>query len=142
MKKKEQKKNIDPINTHVGTKIRMRRDLLGVSQAALAKACGIKSQQIIHSYENGINSISASRLFDIARALSVPVSFFYEGVKSTLTASSKQPGFAEDAQQPFIQDDPLTKKETMDLVRAYYSIPDTKLRKRLLEMAKAMADTD
>lgn len=136
---KKKIKKLDPVNAHIGLKIRQRRGFLGISQADLAKACGIKSQQIIHTYETGINSISTSRLFTISKALGVPVAFFFEGVKGMLTPAAKQPGFAED-KQPELEGDPMGKKETLDLIRAYYSIQDPKLRKRLLEMAKAMAD--
>lgn len=111
------------VDEHVGQKIRHRRWLVGMTQQQLADAVGIKFQQI-QKYETGANRVSASRLWDISRALNVPPSFFFEGLE---TVESE----LED------QDDVLNRKETLDLLRTYYAIPEEQ-RKRLFDLARAL----
>jgi transcriptional regulator with XRE-family HTH domain len=118
------------IDLHVGKCLRRRRRLLGLTQQALAEQVGIRFQQI-QKYECGANRISASRLFELSEALSVPVQYFYEGLSGDDTSTS--PEFAIPALAPDI----LSKKETMDLVRAYYSMGATP-RKHLLDLAKSL----
>lgn len=115
------------IDYHVGKRLRRRRRLLGLTQQSLGEMVGIRFQQI-QKYECGANRISAARLFELAEALSVPIQYFYEGL-------SKQENI-QDAPE-FIAPDVLSKKETMDLVRAYYSM-DAGPRKHLLDLAKSL----
>ncbi len=116
-----------PVDLHVGQRLRHRRWLVGMTQQQLASAVGIKFQQI-QKYESGANRISASRLFDLANALQVPVSFFFDGLDS----AASHPG-AGDTIDPSV----LADKETMDLIRAYYGLEEGP-RRRLLELAKAL----
>ena len=118
-----------PVDVHVGKRIRHRRWLVGVTQQQLAEAVGIKFQQI-QKYETGMNRVSASRLWDIAEALSVPVSFFFEGLED------QGAGAADDTNLP---GDILKDKEALELVRSYYAIPETQ-RRRLFELARVLSD--
>lgn len=116
-----------PVDVHVGKRIRHRRWLVGMTQQQLAESVGIKFQQI-QKYETGMNRVSASRLWDIASALQVPVSFFFDG----LDASSA-------AEETEIAGDILRDKEALELVRSYYAIPETQ-RRRLFELARVLSD--
>lgn len=120
------------IDLHVGKRLRRRRRLLGLTQQSLAEQVGIRFQQI-QKYECGANRVSAARLFELAEALSVPIQYFYEGL------SSHDPLFNE-PDPDVIAPDVLSKKETMDLVRAYYSMGETP-RKHLLDLAKSLEST-
>jgi transcriptional regulator with XRE-family HTH domain len=130
-----------PIDVHVGSRIRLRRTLLGMSQERLGEALGLTFQQV-QKYERGVNRVGASRLFDLSRVLDVPISFFFDDMPDALAAShggqvSKRfSGFAE-AQEGFA-DDTLNRRETLELVRAYYRITDPAVRKRVFELIKSM----
>lgn len=115
-----------PVDVHVGKRVRHRRWMVGMTQQQLADKVGIKFQQI-QKYETGMNRISASRLWDIAEALSVPVSFFFEGL-----------GDAEDAAK-ITEGDILADKEALELVRSYYAIPENQ-RRRLFDLARVLSD--
>ena len=117
------------VDVHVGTRIRHRRWLIGMTQQQLADQVGIKFQQI-QKYETGANRVSASRLWDISRALDVPISFFFEGLSST----SQDGSTPQDMPQDLMGD-----KEAMDLVRSYYAIPENQ-RRRLFELARVLSD--
>ncbi len=118
-----------PVDMHVGRRIRHRRWLKGMTQQQLAECVGIKFQQI-QKYETGANRVSASRLWDIATALEVEISFFFEGIESQETdASSKES----------VPADLMGDKEALDLVRSYYSIPENQ-RRRLFELARVLSD--
>ena len=121
-----------PVDVHVGKRVRHRRWMVGMTQQQLGEAVGIKFQQI-QKYETGMNRISASRLWDIAAALDVPISFFFEGLDGaeTLTAS------AEAEARP--QGDLLADKEALELVRSYYAIPEAQ-RRRLFDLARVLSD--
>ena len=116
-----------PVDVHVGKRVRHRRWMVGVTQQQLAEKVGIKFQQI-QKYETGMNRISASRLWDIAEALGVPVSFFFEGLEA------KPAGQVGDAPTDIMVD-----KEALELVRSYYAIPETQ-RRRLFELARVLSD--
>ncbi len=118
-----------PVDVHVGKRVRHRRWLIGMTQQQLAEKVGIKFQQI-QKYETGANRISASRLWDIADALDVPVSFFFEGLDDD-TSPTDDPG-----KMPA---DLLGDKEALDLIRSYYAIPENQ-RKRLFELARVLSD--
>ena len=131
----------NPIDVHVGQRIRQRRTLLGMSQEKLGEAIGLTFQQV-QKYERGANRVGSSRLFDLARVLDVPVTYFFDEM-STATASkspSRLRGLAEPKPEPF-EPDPLAKRETLELVRAYYRIADPQARKRLFELTKALGRT-
>ncbi len=117
-----------PVDVHVGKRIRHRRWMNGTTQQQLAEAVGIKFQQI-QKYETGMNRVSASRLWDIAHALNVDVSFFYEGLESD----------AATAQATDMPSDILADKEALELLRSYYAIPETQ-RRRLFELARVLSD--
>ena len=117
-----------PVDVHVGKRIRHRRWMSGTTQQQLAEAVGIKFQQI-QKYETGMNRVSASRLWDIARALNVPVSFFFEGLDG-------QGGTVNTGDQPT---DLLTDKEALELLRSYYAIPENQ-RRRLFDLARVLSD--
>lgn len=114
---------VHEVDKHVGQRIRHRRWLVGITQQQLAESVGIKFQQI-QKYETGTNRVSASRLWDISRALGVAPSFFFEGLESA-------------GQQGGETDDLMEKKETLELLRTYYSIPEGQ-RRRLFELARAL----
>ena len=127
------------IDVHVGGRVRIRRTLLGLSQEKLGEALGLTFQQV-QKYERGANRISASRLFQIGRVLDVPVSYFYEEMPDEVAREAPkpaQPGLAET--QDRFEHDPLVKRETLELVRAYYRISDPRVRRRAFDLIKAIA---
>ena len=127
-----------PVDMHVGARVRLRRTLLGMSQEKLGTAVGLTFQQI-QKYERGANRIGASRLFDMARALDVPVQFFFDEMPVESAAEGYQPHSGEAQSLETTGQDPMAKRETLELVRTYYRIPDATLRRKLFELAKAMA---
>ena len=130
----------NPIDVHVGSRVRLRRTLLGMSQEKLGEAIGLTFQQV-QKYERGANRIGASRLFDLSRVLNVPVSFFFEELDPSLAANDETPpdGLAE--APAAYQADPIIKRETLELVRAYLRIGDPQIRRRLFDLTKAIANT-
>ena len=134
-----------PIDAHVGGRIRLRRTLMGMSQERLGEALGLTFQQV-QKYERGVNRVGASRLFDLSRVLDVPISFFFddmpeplanlEGTQPGVPSGRRALGFAE-AQDPF-GDDTMSRRETLELVRAYYRITDPAVRKRVFELVKSL----
>ena len=129
----------NPIDIHVGSRIRLRRTLLGMSQSKLGDAIGLTFQQV-QKYERGTNCVGSSRMYELARVLDVPIAYFFEDMTSGTAKRSRQ-HLLGNATAPVEDDerDPMTKRETLELVRAYYKITDSKIRKRLFEMAKALA---
>ena len=131
-----------PVDVYVGTRIRQRRTLVAMSQTKLGDAVGLTFQQI-QKYERGSNRIGSSRLYEFAKVLDVPVSYFFDEMPSK--ALSGRPmsgrgrkGFGE-AGTPFEQEkDPLIKRETLELVRSYYKIREGRVRKRIFQMVKAV----
>jgi transcriptional regulator with XRE-family HTH domain len=131
-----------PVDVYVGARIRQRRTLLSMTAAKFGTAVGLSFQQIV-KYEHGSNRISSSRLYEFAKVLDVPVSYFFDEMPSN--ALSGRPmsgrgrnGFGE-AGTPFEQEkDPMIKRETLELVRAYYKIREGRVRKRIFEMVKAV----
>jgi len=127
-----------PIDHHVGQKLRQRRRLLGLTQQKLAEAVNIRFQQI-QKYESGANRISASRLWALARALDVPVSYFFDGLNGVENGSAGNGhAYSHPAGKTGTRADVFNQKETIDLVRAYYTLEDEP-RRRLLDLAKAMS---
>ncbi len=130
-------RGIGPIDVHVGVRLRQRRTLLGMTQTNLSDAIGLTFQQM-QKYENGANRISASRLFDLSRVLDVPIEYFFGDMPARVAGilAGKRRSRAE--QPPSYDLDPIAKRETLELVRAYYKISDPKIRKRLFELTKAL----
>ena len=122
------------IDEHVGSRLRQRRTLMGLSQEKLADSVGITFQQI-QKYENGANRVSAGRLFEFSKVLQVPVNFFFDSMQEQEASF----GLAENDQAGFeSQEDLIQKKETIDLIRTYYQIKNEDQRKDLLKMIKTM----
>ena len=124
-----------PIDVHVGNRVRIRRTLLGLNMAMLAKALGLAFQQV-HKYEHGANRISASRLHQISQVLDVSISYFFEELPETPAATTRK-GLAESVAE--IQRDPMMRHEALELVCAYYRIEDTEVRVQLRKLIKAAA---
>jgi transcriptional regulator with XRE-family HTH domain len=133
----------NPIDVHVGKRLRLRRTLLGMSQERLGELLGLTFQQV-QKYERGANRIGSSRLFELGRILDVPVSFFFDDLPEQIAGSAAGygPGLAEEATGFEHENEalPLDRRETLELVRAYYRIGDPAVRKRLFELAKALAN--
>lgn len=131
------------VDSHVGGRIRLRRTLLGMSQERLGELLGLTFQQV-QKYERGMNRVGASRLFDLSRILDVPVSFFFDDMSETTRAQQQgypeiphRPGMAE-SRAPF-GDEMLARRETLELVRAYYRISDPAVRRRVYELMVSMS---
>lgn len=132
----------NPVDIHVGSRVRLRRTLLGLSQEKLGEAVGLTFQQI-QKYERGANRIGASRLFEFSRILDVPVSFFFDDMaeRAKVGEGQESVGLGDQPQAP-LEPDPLTRRETLELVRAYYRIGDPQVRKRLFELAKSLGTSE
>ena len=122
-----------PVDVHVGKRIRHRRWMVGMTQQQLGDGVGIKFQQI-QKYETGMNRVSASRLWDIALALDVPINFFFEGIEDDALA-------LEAEMEPEAKGDLLADKEALELVRSYYAIPEQQ-RRRLFDLARVLSEGD
>lgn len=134
----------NPVDTYIGSKVKSRRLILGLSQEELAKAIGLTFQQV-QKYERGTNRISVSRLVDICKVLKVQVDYFFDG---SFALAGKPPGMRNaaakgfaDTKQEALEPDPMMKRDVLELVRAYSKISSPQLKKQLLEMAKAMSNT-
>ena len=141
----------NPVDIHVGARLRLRRTLLGMSQDKLGQALGLTFQQI-QKYERGANRIGSSRLYQLSQILDVPVSYFFDDMTEDIAAPHRRHGAKglagaerprgafsayDQAQQPYV-DDSLTRRETLELARAYYRITDPKVRKQLFELTKSL----
>ncbi len=122
-----------PVDAHVGKRVRHRRWMMGMTQQQLGEQVGIKFQQI-QKYETGMNRISASRLWDIAKALDVPISYFFEGLEADAVDALVAESGGEAARGDLLAD-----KEALELVRSYYSIPENQ-RRRLFDLARVLSD--
>jgi transcriptional regulator with XRE-family HTH domain len=123
-----------PIDIHVGARLRLRRTMLRMSQEKLAAALEVSFQQV-QKYERATNRISASRLYQLCRILGVRIGFFYEGLGLAHAANSSH---AEPGAESF-EADPLQRRETIELVEAFYAIGDPGQRRRLFELARSIA---
>ena len=135
------KKIPNPVDKHVGARVRMRRVLLGMSQEKLGEALSLTFQQV-QKYEKGTNRIGASRLSQIAKTLSVQIAFFFEGAPADaqfeeLTGFGA--GFAEDEQATYISDI-MSTPDGLQLARAFSRINDPKRRRMVITMANTLAD--
>ena len=130
------KKAPNPTDKHVGSRVRMRRMMLGMSQEKLGDALGLTFQQV-QKYEKGTNRIGASRLQQISHILQVPVSFFFEGAPSAHT-SAKSDGMGE-APSPAYVSDFLATSDGLALTKAFMRIDDSKLRRRIVDLVEQIA---
>jgi len=131
----------NPIDVHVGARMRLRRTLLGLSQEKLGELIGLTFQQI-QKYERGANRVSCSRLFDLSRALEIPISYFFEDMPEEVQNLSPVQMGREPPQDdlPAAETDPRLRRETLELVRNYYSISDPDVRRRIYDLAKALSE--
>jgi len=129
----------NPVDTHVGSRVRLRRMLLGMSQERLGEQLGLTFQQV-QKYEKGINRIGASRLHELSRILGVGVQFFFDDAPMPLDAAARG-GFAEEAAEGFVVDF-LASKEGIDLNRAFVRIADPKVRRSVVDLVRALAGDD
>jgi transcriptional regulator with XRE-family HTH domain len=130
------KKSPNPIDRHVGSRVRMRRMMLGMSQEKLGDALGLTFQQV-QKYEKGTNRIGASRLQQISEILQVPVSFFFEGAP---TQAGAMPGGMSEAPSPAYVSDFLATSDGLALTKAFVQIKDGKLRRRIVDLVEAIVD--
>ena len=126
------KKKANPVDAHVGYRVRVRRMLIGMSQERLGELLGLTFQQV-QKYERGINRIGAGRLFEVAEILGVPISFFYEGVDGVQAAGEAGGG------QPSAVMDFLSSSEGIQLSTAFMSIKDVKVRRRILDLVRTIS---
>ncbi len=131
------RKSPNPIDVYVGGRVRMRRMLVGMSQEKLGESLGLTFQQV-QKYEKGANRIGASRLYQIAHVLGVPVEFFYDGIQ--VEGQFENEGMAEGEPANFDLD-MLSTSEGIQLNSAFFAIRDPKVRKRVLELVKALGET-
>ena len=131
------KKAPNPIDKHVGSRVRMRRMMLGMSQEKLGDALGLTFQQV-QKYEKGTNRIGASRLQQIAHILQVPVSFFFEGAPTGSTGATHSGGMSE-APSPAYVSDFLATSDGLSLTKAFMRIKSSKLRRRIVDLVEQIA---
>jgi transcriptional regulator with XRE-family HTH domain len=134
------KKAPNPIDKHVGSRVRMRRMMLGMSQEKLGDALGLTFQQV-QKYEKGTNRIGASRLQQISQILQVPVSFFFEGAPNVPSLGPRQDGMGE-APSPAYVSDFLATSDGLALTKAFTRISDSKLRRRIVDLVEQIAVND
>ena len=132
----------NPIDVHVGGRLRLRRTLLGMSQTALAEAVGLTFQQV-QKYETGMNRVSSSRLLDLANALDVTIPYFFDQMSAGVSAQTPSELMRTNRRPDVdLEKDPLAKRETLEFVRAYYKIQDLAIRKQVFELTKLVAKTN
>jgi len=135
----------NPIDVHVGNRVRLRRTLLGMSQEKLGSLLGLTFQQV-QKYERGTNRVGASRLWDIANVLNVPISFFYEDMsKDTESLSPRMFSIPQEKMEVLAEEkeefsiDPMKRQETIELVKAYYKINNRTAAKNLFDLIVSMS---
>lgn len=136
----------DPIDIHVGKRVKLRRQLLHISQEQLASEIGVTFQQV-QKYESGYNRVSASRLYDIAQVLNTPIAYFFEDIgddvysnRTTPVARQQFDGLSDE--ETDFDHDPMLRTETLELVRAYWRIPASTVRKNVLDLLRNMTRRD
>jgi transcriptional regulator with XRE-family HTH domain len=127
-------KKSNPVDAHVGSRVRLRRMLVGLSQEKLGERMGLTFQQI-QKYEKGVNRIGASRLFQLSQILEVPVQFFFEGAPSV--DGMAQPGFAENGSESFLYEF-LNTRDGLELNRAFVKISDAQVRRSVVELVRSL----
>jgi transcriptional regulator with XRE-family HTH domain len=131
------KKQANPIDAQVGNRVRLRRMLIGMSQEKLGEMLGLTFQQV-QKYEKGVNRIGAGRLYQVAHILGVPIDYFYEGAKDRMPLKSAG---LDDAKTPPVMEF-LSSGEGLQLSIAFMRIRDSKVRKRVLDLVKSLADDE
>ncbi|MBE6449239.1 MAG: helix-turn-helix transcriptional regulator [Alphaproteobacteria bacterium] len=153
MRKKSMRGRVDgepnPVDVHVGNRVRIYRTLKGLSQEKLGDALGLTFQQV-QKYEKGLNRIGASRLWDISQVLETPIALFYAGI--TEETGSLSPRHVQTVEEDFdgklsqimtqFDADPLNRKESLELMRAYYRISDRNLAHKVFDLIKTLAYPD
>ncbi|MGD9804498.1 MAG: helix-turn-helix domain-containing protein [Hyphomicrobiaceae bacterium] len=132
----------NPVDSHVGSRVKMRRMMLGMSQERLGELLGLTFQQV-QKYEKGVNRIGASRLFDLAHVLGVPIQYFYDELPAALarSAANGAVGFAEDGPETFVTDI-MSSRDGIELTRAFAKITDPNVRRSVVDLVKAIASGD
>lgn len=134
----------NPIDVHVGNRIKIRRNLLGWSQEKLGSMLGLTFQQI-QKYEKGLNRVSASRLWDFSSVMDTPINFFYDDMDvSTLEHSprkfsNRKSDMSLGENMGVFDADPMRKQETLELIKAYYKIPNRRIAKNLYDLIISMS---
>lgn len=128
------KSNPDPIDVHVGQRVRLRRMIVGLTQTELGNALNITFQQV-QKYEQGANRIGSSRLFRISQILGVPVAFFFEEMPKEISKDLEQ---NIDQAETEINEVKMTSKETLNLIKNYYSINDDTMRRNVFNLVRSM----
>ncbi len=131
-------KNPNPIDVHVGNRVRMRRMLIGMSQERLGKELGLTFQQV-QKYERGTNRISASRLYRIAQVLGVPVQYFFEDLPQSVAAPAQAEGFSEARSEQSMIMDFLNSSEGLQMNRHFAAIKDPAVRRAVVDLVKSLA---
>ena len=138
----------NPVDVHVGNRIRLRRTLLGLSQEKLASMLGLTFQQV-QKYERGMNRVGASRLWDISKVLEVPINFFYEDMDKSVASQSPRMFSIPESDIDFLEeeeaiynDDPMQRQETIELVKAYYKIPNRTAARHVYDLIISMSKTN
>lgn len=133
----DNKKRPNPVDVHVGARIRLRRNMIGLSQEKLGESLGITFQQI-QKYEKGMNRVGASRLQAIANILNVPVTFFFDDMPGQ---SDKPKGFDEESETTYVVGF-LNSSEGIQLARAFAKITDAKIRRKVLDLVRTLGDEE
>lgn len=130
-------KKSNPVDAHVGSRVRLRRMLVGLSQEKLGERMGLTFQQI-QKYEKGVNRIGASRLFRLSQVLEVPVQFFFDG--APLAEGEAQPSFAEGGSESFLYEF-LNTRDGLELNRAFVKISDAQVRRSVVDLVRSIGRT-
>jgi transcriptional regulator with XRE-family HTH domain len=125
------------VDSHVGQRLRVRRNMLGITQGDLGDKIGLTFQQI-QKYERGANRISASRLFEISRALDVPITFFFENIDFQSGVSTLAYHLHEDDEVYGEELDPLKRRDSLEFLQAFYAIQDEDVRKKIFDLVKTL----
>jgi len=128
----------NPVDVHVGARMRLRRTLLGFSQEVVAEKLGLTFQQV-QKYERGTNRVSSSRLFDLCRIFNVPIAYFFDEMGGDVARQSPGALQGKAPSKLDVEHDPAAKRETLELVRAYYGIQDQQVRQQLTKMIRTIA---
>jgi transcriptional regulator with XRE-family HTH domain len=127
----------NPVDKYVGERVRMRRMLLGMSQERLGEQLGLTFQQV-QKYEKGVNRIGASRLFDLAQVLGVPIQFFYENMPAAVSGQPQPLGFADKRGESYVADF-LSNRESVELNKAFARVTDPRVRRSIVDMVRSIA---
>ncbi|MBI1238050.1 MAG: helix-turn-helix domain-containing protein [Alphaproteobacteria bacterium] len=130
------KKQGNPIDTHVGRRVRLRRMLIGMSQEKLGELLGLTFQQV-QKYEKGVNRIGSGRLHQIGQILGVPVQYFFDDMPGGIPDGGM--GMAESATAPAFEMGDVTSPEGIQLNRYFYRIRDARVRRRIIDLVRALA---